>query len=598
MSGEPSMSDGDQADTTEELGDEVARVTALPTESAAPSSYGWRKWLRLATFGAVELGPSPDETQMRYLKAVVDGALRGTHSVVVLGGKGGAGKTTTAIGVGSMFALLHHKVIAIDGNPDIGANLGDRVDPSTTSSYREVLAENDIHQYADLRAHVGNSPASGLDVLAANRDVSDRKLLDTKTYLATHERLRRFYSVLVTDSGTNVEHPVVKGLLETADTVILVAACTPDSAQATGKMIDWLANSRHGDLLAHSVVVLNDVTGRADRAMIGTLTDLFTRRLGSGRVFLLPYDPHLATARSIDFGQLRRRTHRRFLEITAAAASKGAADPPVAGSPDIPHRNTFRLALIALAGVLVVGCASWFALTHINASARSAGSTSAPTVPGAVTDWLRANVPAGTHVLTDGATSPTDYPGTPLPTAGQGWRDYSYLMTDSTSVAAPSDAARAAVWTASIAVAVFDDVQIRRILVQLSPDQIQHYRDIDRDDRRRAADALQSNPRVALSSNARQVLERGDLDQRPAVVIAGLTEQTSVTVVDIGIVEPEAAAGVPAHSAAISTPDPTATTTSVRAVLPLLAPDRIELDPTGVIHLHWPLNVTPIPSVN
>ena len=309
------------------LASDELRATWLLADRKTPSADTWRKWLRIATFGLVTLGQSPDERRVRELGAAVDGALRGTHSVVVLGGKGGTGKTTTTIGVGSTFALLHHKVVAIDGNPDIGANLGERIDPTATSSYREVLADNEIERFADVRSHVGQSPASGLDVLAANRNVSDRKLLDAKTYLAAYEILRRFYSVLVTDSGTNVEHPVAKGLLETANSIILVAACTPDSAQATAKVMDWLAESRHSELLNRSVVVLNDVTGRADRKMTRALVDVLSRRVGGNRVFVLPYDPHLAVSSGVDFDQLGRATRRRFLEITAAVVANFSATP-------------------------------------------------------------------------------------------------------------------------------------------------------------------------------------------------------------------------------------------------------------------------------
>jgi MinD-like ATPase involved in chromosome partitioning or flagellar assembly len=311
------------------MGEEL-RAAGLVPERKIPSAKGWRKWLRVATFGLIKPAQSPDERRVRELNAVVDNPLRGTHSVVVLGGKGGAGKTSTAIGVGSVFAQLRKdKVVAVDGNPDMGANLAERVDPMAASSYREVLADDRLERYADMRSHVGQSPASGLDVLGAHRQVSDRKLLDTKTYLATHERLQRFYSVLVTDSGTNVEHPVVKGLLENANSIVLVAASTPDSAQATGKVMDWLRESGYRELLAHAVVVLNNVTGRTDRKMVDTLVEAFSRRVGSERVFVLPYDAHIAAAGVVDIDQLRPATRRRFLEITAAvAANFTAADTP------------------------------------------------------------------------------------------------------------------------------------------------------------------------------------------------------------------------------------------------------------------------------
>ncbi len=297
----------------EAMGDEL-RAAGLAEEEKILSAMGWRKLLKLEE--------SPDERRVRELKAMVDTPLRGTHSVVVLGGKGGAGKTTTTVGIGSMLARVRNdKVVAIDGNPDVGANLAERIDPTTVSSYREVLADENLERYADMRSHVGQSRASGLDVLGANREVSDRKLLDTKTYLAAHERLFKFYSVVVTDCGTNVEHPVSKGVLTNANSIVIVASATRDSAQAAGRVMDWLREAGYHDLLARSVVVLNDVSGRADRKVIADLVATFARRVGEGRVFVLPYDPHIGTAGVVDIDQLKPATQRRFLEITATLAT-------------------------------------------------------------------------------------------------------------------------------------------------------------------------------------------------------------------------------------------------------------------------------------
>jgi MinD-like ATPase involved in chromosome partitioning or flagellar assembly len=295
------------------MGEEL-RAAGLDEEQKILSAMGWRKLLKLEE--------SPDERRVRELKALIDTPLRGTHSVVVLGGKGGAGKTTTSVGIGSILAQVRNdKVVALDANPDVGANLAERIDPTTVSSYREVLVDEHLERYADMRTHVGQSRASGLDVLGANRDVSDRKLLDTKTYLAAHERLFKFYSIVVTDCGTNVEHPVSKGVLTNANSLVVVAAATRDSAQAAGRVMDWLLEAGYHDLLARSVVVLNDISGRADRKVTSDLVATFARRVGDDRVFVLPYDPHVGTAGVIDVDQLRPATQRRFLEITAALAT-------------------------------------------------------------------------------------------------------------------------------------------------------------------------------------------------------------------------------------------------------------------------------------
>jgi MinD-like ATPase involved in chromosome partitioning or flagellar assembly len=302
------------------MGEEL-RAAGLVEEEKILSAMGWRKLLKLEE--------SADERRVRELKETIDTPLRGTHSVVVLGGKGGAGKTTTAVGIGSMLARWRNdKVVAIDGNPDVGANLAERIDPTAASSYREVLAAESLERYGDMRSHVGQSRSSGLDVLSANRDVSDRKLLDSKTYLATHERLLRFYSVVVTDCGTNVEHPVSKGVLTNANSIVIVASAARDSAQAAGRVMDWLSENGYRELLARSVVVLNDATGRADRKLINDLVASFARRVGDDRVFVLPYDPHIGTAGVVDIDYLKPATQRRFLEIAAALASNFGQPAP------------------------------------------------------------------------------------------------------------------------------------------------------------------------------------------------------------------------------------------------------------------------------
>jgi MinD-like ATPase involved in chromosome partitioning or flagellar assembly len=167
-------------------------------------------------------------------------------------------------------------------------------------------------------------------VLGADRTVSDREGLDAETYLATHERLQRFHTVLVTDSGANVEHGAVKGLLESANSIILVASTALDSVQALRKVMEWLRESGRSELLARSVVVLNDVTGRTDRRRMNMRARAFSRWMGDSRVFVLPYDRHIATAGIVDIDQVHPTTRRRLLEIAATVAQNFA---PTARTP-------------------------------------------------------------------------------------------------------------------------------------------------------------------------------------------------------------------------------------------------------------------------
>ena len=289
-----------------------------------PSSRGWRKWLYYGTFKLINTGESPDEQVLRNLNATVAGHLRGTYSIVVLGGKGGVGKTTTTAAVGSTFASLRSdKTIAIDANPDRASNLADRIDPSATNSYKDVLSDPNLQRYRDSRSHVGqNPPPIGLDVLG-NRYQSDRQPLTAQVYSDTHDRLQRFYSVLISDSGTDVDHPVVAGLMGRADAMIMVASTAPDGAKGAADLMDWAYEAGYHRLLQRTVVVINDVRGdsKSHRKVVETLVEKFSRWVTPQRVFVVPFDAHIASAGVIDLNELRPDTRRRFLEITAKVAT-------------------------------------------------------------------------------------------------------------------------------------------------------------------------------------------------------------------------------------------------------------------------------------
>lgn len=288
-----------------------------------PSSRGWRKWLYYGTFKLINTGESPDEQLLRNLDATVAGHLRGTYSIVVLGGKGGVGKTTTTASVGSTFAALRKdKTIAIDSNPDRASNLADRIDPSATDSYKDVLSDPNLQRYTDIRSHVGMNSA-GLDVLG-NRYQSDRQPLTAQIYTDTHAQLQRFYSVLISDSGTDVDHPVIPGLMSRADALIMVASTAPDGAKGAAELMDWAYEAGYHRLLQRTVVVINDVRGedgRSHRTLVDSLVEKFSRWVSPQRVFVVPFDPHIASAGVININELRPETRRRFLEITARVAA-------------------------------------------------------------------------------------------------------------------------------------------------------------------------------------------------------------------------------------------------------------------------------------
>lgn len=311
-----------------ELIHEQLRASDLVTSRKIPPGHGWRKLLYRLSFGSINTGESPDEQQVRKLKTQVGAPFRGSYSIAVLGGKGGVGKTTITAAIGSVFASLRKDmVVAIDADPAQAANLAARIDPSTSSSFREILADEQLRRYADVRSHVGEN-AVGLDVLASNRHISNRHAVDANAYAATYARLERFYSLLIADCGVDLQHPIMTGVLGSANAVVMVASAVPDGAHGAAKQIDWIGDCDYRPLMSRLILVINRIRGHTSRKdkkesdqLVAMLVERFSRRIPRERIFVIPFDPHIAAAGVVNLDQLRPQTRRRFLELSAALAN-------------------------------------------------------------------------------------------------------------------------------------------------------------------------------------------------------------------------------------------------------------------------------------
>lgn len=261
-------------------------------------------------------------------------------------------------------------------------------------------------------------------------------------------------------------------------------------------------------------------------------------------------------------------------------------------------RRVFRITLALLAGLAVAGHVGWLAFTHTGAAPRpqAASTTTRQRSDAAAAEWIRANLPTGIHLLADAVDPPAGYQPVSLAAAGKNWTNYSYLVT-ATNTAPPADSALATVWKSSVAVAMFDDIQVRYVLALTPPDQIQRDRDADDAERLRAGAALQNNPQLTSSPTAKAILATGGLDLRAAAVLTALVGQVPVVLNNIAVVAAEAAAKMPARSITIYSSDPATVTQALSGLAAAFAPDQVTVGENGAIELHWPISVTPMRSV-
>jgi MinD-like ATPase involved in chromosome partitioning or flagellar assembly len=308
---------------------DTLRISDLVAPRKIPPGSGWRRMLYRASLQRVNPGESPAERHYRELKERIRRHIRKQFVIGVVSGKGGVGKTTLTACIGAVFRECRpENVVDVDAAPGFGTLAG-RIDEAPPGDYAAVLNDTDVQGYADIREHLGQN-AVGLDVLAGNRASDQPRPLVPSMFAGVLSRLRRTHTVIVVDTSDDLEHPVMKAVLDGCDTLVFVAGLTADASLPVTRSIDLLRSMGHHELVSRSMVILNDSRNRYDADARDYLTERFAQ--SGATVEFMPYDPHLATGGIIDTRhEVHKKARLRLFEITAAIADKYVPDA------DRPH---------------------------------------------------------------------------------------------------------------------------------------------------------------------------------------------------------------------------------------------------------------------
>jgi MinD-like ATPase involved in chromosome partitioning or flagellar assembly len=305
--------------------DRLTPELLLPGRRRAPAP-GWRRMVYQATGGLVRIPLSAAEVHRQDMisraRAPVVG---GHHRVAIMSLKGGVGKTTTTMGLGSTLAALRgDRVIAVDANPDRGT-LSDKVPLQTAATIRDLLNERaQIRRYADVRTFTSQAP-SRLEILASDRDPTVSVAFSEADYRNVCAVLEHYYSICLTDCGTGLMHSAMAGVLQLADQIVLVSTPSVDGARSASATLDWLEAHGYADLVAEAVMVLCAVRPRSRSTVdLNRLEEYFAARCRA--VTRIPYDSHLEEGAEIELDLLSRSTADAYLEL-AAIVGDGLARP-------------------------------------------------------------------------------------------------------------------------------------------------------------------------------------------------------------------------------------------------------------------------------
>nr|WP_245673037.1 MinD/ParA family protein [Nocardia lijiangensis] len=284
---------------------------------------GWRKAVHHMSGGAINPGMSAEELRLQELVARIRQPVRGDYRIAVLSLKGGVGKTTTTMGLGSIFASIRgDRVIAVDANPDFGT-LSQRVPLQTRSTVRDLLLDPSIERYSDVRRHTSQA-TSRLEVLASERDPAASEAFNDEEYRAVARILQRYYNIILTDCGTGLMHSAMAGVLDLAHSLVLISSAAIDGARSAAATLDWLSLHGHDHLVRNAVVVINLPREGSPNVGVQQLREYFLSRCRA--VHIIPYDAHLSEGAEIDLHRLSKQAKRAYVELAATVADEFGVD--------------------------------------------------------------------------------------------------------------------------------------------------------------------------------------------------------------------------------------------------------------------------------
>lgn len=238
--------------------------------------------------------------------------------VAVFGGKGGAGKTTTSTGLGSMLAaVMRDRVAVVDSNPDKGT-LRLKFPKGQASLPLQQLAGRTemLRSYSDLRPYLLSNDL-GLDALTSTRHRDTTA--DGPVYAEILDFLTADYRVVVADCGTSATSDVAREVLARATQLVVVTPAQIDGFYALLETLDELVDMRRSKLLGDAVAVINGIHESTSVDVDKIHADLKRRVRAVRRI---PHDPLLAAGAAFDFGQLQPETKVAYAELAAMVTAR------------------------------------------------------------------------------------------------------------------------------------------------------------------------------------------------------------------------------------------------------------------------------------
>jgi len=295
--------------------------------AATRATSGWQGVVRRATGGLVSPAPGKVERSRLDREKRVQRRLDAPRTIVVLNPKGGAHKTTSTLLLAATFGTLRGGATLAWDNNETRGTLGWRAQNAPHHRTAVDLLE-DLDEFwnpsgsslAALDTYVRTQVDARFDVLASDEDAAASSTIDSAAFDRLHALLRRYYRLMIVDTGNNMRASNWVAAVAAADQLVIVSTVREDTAASAAWLLDGLREKGFGAKIDDAVTVLTAPSSRPDRRLESRLSRHFEQVTSA--VVNAPFDPSLVDGGPIDFDALAPETRDAWLTVAATVADR------------------------------------------------------------------------------------------------------------------------------------------------------------------------------------------------------------------------------------------------------------------------------------
>jgi MinD-like ATPase involved in chromosome partitioning or flagellar assembly len=291
------------------------------------ATIGWQGTVRRATGGLISPAPGRVERSRLDREKRVQRRLDAPRTIVVLNPKGGAHKTTSTLLLAATFGTLRGGATLAWDNNETRGTLGWRAQNAPHHRTAVDLLEDldrfsnaDGSSLAALDTYVRTQVDARFDVLASDEDAAASSTIDSAAFDRLHALLRRYYRLMIVDTGNNMRASNWVAAVAAADQLVIVSTVREDTAASAAWLLDGLREKGFGQKIDEAVTVLTAPSARPDRRLESRLSHHFEQVTSA--VVTAPYDPSLVDGGPIDFDALSPETRDAWLTVAATVADR------------------------------------------------------------------------------------------------------------------------------------------------------------------------------------------------------------------------------------------------------------------------------------